>query len=108
MGRASSAHSLTPFTPFGGGETPEYSDRIADLYPHPARPVADLTIKLENGFPVLEFSADEARTYAIEASGDLANWQEVGVPSPDETGLFSFVDLNAGSLAPRFYRVMTR
>jgi arylsulfate sulfotransferase len=47
------------------------SDRIADLYAHPALPVADLAVSMLAGAPRLDFSADVTRTYTVEASSDL-------------------------------------
>jgi hypothetical protein len=81
------------------------SHRIPDLYGHLLKPIDDLTVKFKNGTPSLEFSADQTKAYAIEASNDLINWSEIGVATPDpESAAFNFNDpqLNASA---RFYRV---
>ena len=44
-------------------------------------------------------------TYAVQASGDLLNWQEIGTATADGTGAFEFVDAQAASFMARFYRV---
>lgn len=84
------------------------SDRIPDLYTHPASPVDDLVVKDVNKVPALEFSADPARTYIIQASTDLANWTTIGT-AVEEGGVgdFNFHDLNASQYMTRFYRVVT-
>lgn len=38
------------------------SHRIADLYAHPAQPVADLSVTYQAGVPFLQFSADDAKS----------------------------------------------
>lgn len=82
------------------------SDRIADLYPHQPAPVSDLSVTFENAAPVLEFSADPARNYSIEASTDLKNWTNIGAPVAENgAGEFYFVDFSATET--RFYRVIT-
>jgi arylsulfate sulfotransferase len=84
------------------------SRRIPDLYAHPAAPVADLTVKEDNGTPMLEFSADPARTYTIEASTDLSNWEEIGTPAHEAgSGSFLFHDADFSGFETRFYRVVT-
>lgn len=84
------------------------SDRIADLYAHPPMPVQDLTVATSSGGPLLQFSADPTRTYTVQSSTDLLQWQNLGTPSagtlPDT---FVFQDATANSLAAaRFYRVV--
>jgi len=84
------------------------SDRIPDLYVHPAIPVTDLVVSPDAGGPVLKFSADPARTYTVEASSDLSGWQQMGTAIQDPTtGLFVFQDAGAVGSAGRFYRVVT-
>ncbi len=84
------------------------SHRVPDLYPHPADPVTDLTMTYEDGTPVLQFSADETRTYTVETSKDLQTWRDAGDATPEaESGEFSFVDDQADGLSTRYYRVMT-
>jgi len=83
--------------------------QIPDLYVHPAQPVADLTVSNQGLIPILEFSADPARNYLIEASTDLLNWTTVGTPVQEGgTGDYDFEDLNANQFSTRFYRVVTR
>jgi hypothetical protein len=83
--------------------------RIPDLYGHPAMPVRDLTVRADDGYPLLEFSADPARAYTIQASDDLAVWHDIGVPTlnPEQRN-YQFVDLEATSASPRYYRAITR
>jgi arylsulfate sulfotransferase len=86
------------------------SHRIPDLYAHPANPVADLSVTFQNGSPLLEFSADDTRTYIVETSANLVDWEAIGAPSEDEqrTGNFSFADYQASELPVRYYRVVTK
>jgi arylsulfate sulfotransferase len=85
------------------------STRIPDLYSHPALPVTDLFVNDVNNLPRLEFSADPARTYIVQASTDLANWTVIG-SAVEEGGVgnFEFNDLNAGNFKSRFYRIVTQ
>jgi hypothetical protein len=84
--------------------------RIADLYAHPAQAVADLSVTYENGAPRLEFSADDARSYLIEASTNLADWAAIGVAveSVPQSGDFSFEDAQSLQFPVRYYRVVTQ
>lgn len=83
--------------------------RIPHLYPHPADPVANLTISFENQIPVLEFSADPAWNYIVQASTDGVSWTTIGTPVPSGgVGSYSFRDLNTNQFATRFYRVITQ
>lgn len=85
------------------------STRIPDLYSHPAVPVTDLVVSDENETPLLEFSADPARSYLIQASTDLTNWTTIGTPIQEgDAGDFDFEDLNANQFTARFYRVVTQ
>jgi len=82
--------------------------RIPDLYGHPPLPVSGLMATSEPGSTRLEFSADPARTYTVEATTDLTNWEEIGVASLNtEVGYFQFEDVEADSLPFRYYRVVT-
>jgi hypothetical protein len=83
------------------------SHRMPDLYSHPAKAVTDLNIKDDGGFPHLQFSADPARTYTIEASTDLEDWSEIGTAEGDEGGNYDFVDTDLESATARYYRVAT-
>jgi hypothetical protein len=83
--------------------------RISDLYAHPAKPVTDLLMSGENTWARLEFSADPARTYDIQASTDLKNWATIGTAVPGEvTGDFEFDDFSVSQFTERFYRVVTQ
>lgn len=83
--------------------------QIPDLYSHLAQPVADLAVTENAQTPHLEFSADPAHNYVVEASTDLVNWTTIGTATPDETpGYFSFDDMDANQFTTRFYRVVTQ
>jgi hypothetical protein len=85
------------------------SERIPDLYPHPAEPVTDLVISDENQIPLLEFSADPTHSYLVQASTDLVNWTTVGTPVQEGgVGDYDFEDLNANQFTARYYRVVTQ
>ena len=86
------------------------SHRIPDLYAHPAKPVADLSVTCEDGPALLEFSADDTRTYVVEASTNLVDWEAIGVASEDEEqrGDFSFEDDKVGGSSACYYRVVTQ
>jgi hypothetical protein len=85
------------------------SRRVPDLYAHPAAPVVDLTVSVDGGLPLLQFSGDPYRNYDVQSSRDLVNWVDLGPPDADEAnGEFSFEDeANAGGTAV-FYRVLTQ
>ena len=83
--------------------------RIPDLYAHPANPVTNIAVLEGGGTTHLEFSADPAQTYAIQASSDLINWTTIGTALQEEgTGDYDFYDFNASQFAARFYRVVTQ
>jgi hypothetical protein len=84
--------------------------RIPDLYAHPAEPVADLSVTYQNGAPLLEFSADDTRTYLIEASTNLVDWGLIGTASegPAQSGNFSFTDMQSSGSPACYYRVETQ
>jgi arylsulfate sulfotransferase len=91
------------------GYTVYRSHRISDLYAHPPQPVADLMISFENGIPRLLFSADETRTYTIEASTDLVNWQDIGTASQSALpGSFEFDEEGSDEFDIRYYRVLSQ
>jgi hypothetical protein len=83
------------------------SERIPDLYAHSAQPVSSLVMDIENEIPLLQFSADPAYNYVIQASTDLQNWSSIGNPIDQGGGDFYFRDLNANQFTSRFYRVAT-
>jgi arylsulfate sulfotransferase len=85
------------------------SYRIPDLYAHPAVPVPDLTIQIQGGLPLLQFTADPMLNYVVQASSDLINWSEIGLPlADDDTGDFSFIDNASDGLSTRYYRLVTQ
>jgi len=85
------------------------SHRIPDLYAHPLEPVANIVLDDQSSAPRLEFSADPAHDYVIQASTDLINWTTIGSALPGGgTGDFYFDDLGAGESSARFYRVVTQ
>jgi len=86
------------------------SHRIPDLYAHPAKPVADLSVTYADGAPLLEFSADDTRTYVIEASTNLVDWEAIGVAMESEgnTGDYIFEDDQPIESPTRYYRVATQ
>ena len=86
------------------------SHRIPDLYPHLAQSVGDLSVTRTNGPPLLEFSADDSRTYTVQASTNLADWETIGVAveNGQQSGNFSFEDNRSAQPAACYYRVLTR
>jgi arylsulfate sulfotransferase len=84
--------------------------RIPDLYAHPASPVGDLTVNYQNQTPLLQFSADDAHTYAIQGSTNLVDWVDLGSPYEEEAnpGYFDFQDSYSNAMPVRFYRVVTQ
>jgi len=98
---------LTASTTGPAGAFAYRSHRIPDLYGHPALPVADLTVEVANGDPLLQFSGDPVRSYGIEASTDLIQWHALGVVT-SETADFSFTDSGADGMPKRYYRVVTK
>ena len=84
------------------------SDRIPDLYPHPAKPVTSLVVDVTNSTPHLMFSADPVRSYRLEASINTVDWTDLGTVSPaPDTGDYDFVDSDACQYGARFYRIVT-
>jgi hypothetical protein len=73
-------------------------------------PVADLSVTCDSGASLLEFSADDTRTYVIEASMDLVEWEAVGVALEDEqkSGSFYFEDSEPSEFPACYYRVVTQ
>jgi len=96
------------FTPFNLGYFCYRAIRIPDLYAHPVAPAAGLSLREENHIPRLEFSADPAHSYVIQASTNLINWATVGTPLEGDVGDFLFRDLNAHQYNTRFYRVLSQ
>ena len=63
-----------------------------------------------DGVPLLEFSADDTRTYVIEASTNLVDWEAIGVAmeSKGNTGDYTFEDDQPIEFPTRYYRVATQ
>jgi hypothetical protein len=76
---------------------------------HPANPVTGLVVSEENTRARLEFSADPARPYDIQASTDLTNWTTIGTAVQEEVpGDVEFDDFSVSQFTERFYRVVTQ
>ena len=76
---------------------------------HLTNPVTDLLVSEENTRARLEFSADPARTYDIQASTDLMDWTTIGTALQEEVpGDFEFDDFSVSQFTERFYRVVTQ
>jgi hypothetical protein len=58
----------------------------------------------------LVFSADDARTYLIEDSTNLLDWETLGTPSEDEqqNGDYTFEDDQPNESPAHYYRVVTQ
>jgi hypothetical protein len=83
--------------------------RIPDLYAHPAVPVPDLTVQMQGGEALLQFTADPVRDYVVQSSTDLANWFDMGTPTlEDEDGDFSYIDTASSGLSTVYYRLVTQ
>jgi arylsulfate sulfotransferase len=82
--------------------------RIPDLYGHEPMPVQDLSVKIQDGLARLQFSADPVRSYRIQASTDLANWDDIGGAEFDADGICRVSDLESDTGDPRFYRILTQ
>lgn len=84
--------------------------RIPDLYAHPARPVGDLTLAYLDAGPTLAFSADPARSYLVQSSTNLVDWDSMGLAIPNETTSsdFEFVDDQYTGPPCRYYRIVTQ
>jgi arylsulfate sulfotransferase len=84
------------------------SDRIPDLYSVLPLPVTDLTLTSRESAWLLDFSGNETRTYLVEASTNLLDWQTLGMARHLENGNFHFVDPQTDDLPARYYRVETK
>ncbi|MFO1499895.1 MAG: aryl-sulfate sulfotransferase [Verrucomicrobiota bacterium] len=83
--------------------------RIADLYGHILAPVQSVRLVRLSGAVQLQFSADAAYTYNVEASEDLRDWESLGpavAVGDDLPDKFQFTDL-AGTRPARYYRIVT-
>jgi arylsulfate sulfotransferase len=82
------------------------SHRIPDLYAHPPKPVEDLTVECNSHHATLLFSGDEARTYLVEESEDLTNWEDLGLATSLGDGNYTYEEEK--SEETQFFRVMTQ
>jgi hypothetical protein len=85
--------------------------RIADFYPHPAEPVTDLDVKVENGITHVRFSADPFRTYKIETARSLAGietWTPLATAQLDADGNCDYQEQGPPEFEEeRYFRVLT-
>jgi len=84
------------------------SHRIPDLYSISPAPVVDLMARFNAGAALLQFSANPARTYVIQASSDLKQWEEIGVAEDAGGGNFEFAEREPIEAPARYYRVVTQ
>ena len=84
--------------------------RIPDLYAYPAKAVGDLALTYDGVQPTLEFSADPARTYVVQTSTNLVDWETIGSVMEDEaiSGDFEFADTQSADSQSRYYRIATQ
>jgi hypothetical protein len=54
----------------------------------------------------LEFEGSTGRCYIVEASGDLVNWEKIGVATDLQDGNFEFEDNDSNGAPARFYRIV--
>ena len=95
-------------SPFNLGYWVYRAHRVADLYGHPALPVADLNVQYAGGTAFLEFFSDPVRTYVIQSSTDLAQWTQIGMAENIGGGYFEFADAGSSPSRVRYYRVVTQ
>ena len=56
----------------------------------------------------MKLSSPTGRTYLLEASTNLVDWEPICVVHPDEEGNCDYEDAVAGKHQSRFYRVVMR
>jgi hypothetical protein len=54
----------------------------------------------------LTFAGVPGHVYLVQASGDLTNWETIGVASETEAGAFRFEDSGGANKAARYYRLV--
>jgi len=54
----------------------------------------------------LTFTAIPGHIYLVQASGDLAHWETIGVASETDAGAFRFDDVGSANAAARYYRLV--
>ncbi len=66
-----------------------------------------LSLRFENGQPVLRFTGGEGQLYAIQRSGNLTNWETIANPALvyPEAGVVEWLDVSAPN-DQQFYRVV--
>ncbi len=74
--------------------------------PQPPAPpkIGALQMSAEGAFSI-QFEGNADSLYTIDASDDLKDWIELGVPSQPEPGHFLFVDDDRKDFPTRFYRI---
>lgn len=61
----------------------------------------------EAGRMRMEFAGNSGKTYLVEASADLVNWEKIGVAVEKTPEAFEFEDLHADEFSCRYYRIVT-
>jgi hypothetical protein len=61
-------------------------------------------VSVANGQATISFVGIPGFLYDVESSSDLINWTVIGTATAGPSGLFQFVDVNAGQYTTRFYR----
>jgi len=79
-----------------GGYQIYRSRRVPDLYGHPAVPVPALTLQMQSGQPLLQFT--QIRVFIpVQVSTNLVNWRDLGAAEADDAnGEFSSSMKEAG------------
>jgi cytochrome c1 len=86
--------------------TVDYLAMVATVVPNPVQIVLMAGIST-NGLFTLAFQGEAGRTYEIDASTNLANWDFVtNLESGD--GNFQFTDSQSKTLSQHFFRALTR
>ncbi|HVY72006.1 MAG TPA: aryl-sulfate sulfotransferase [Verrucomicrobiae bacterium] len=83
------------------------SHRVPDLYSTLPAPVEDLVVQNKDGNALLWFSGNDTKTYTVQASSDLQQWEDIGEAEGTGEGNFEFTDFNSSGNAVRYYRVIT-
>ena len=54
----------------------------------------------------LTFTGIPGQIYLVQASGDLAHWETIGVASETDAGAFRFDDVGSANATARYYRLV--